>query len=498
MDIETFDALTRNDFSVFFQRAWTELEPQDYDHNWHIDCLSEYLQESYNGKYKRLIINVPPRTGKTLLVNICFTAWLLGREPGLRVIGVSYSQRLSEKIAYKTRLLMESEFYKSIFPNTNLDQSQSQKSNFMTTSGGGRFSTSVGGSLTGEGGDYIILDDPMNPAEALSDTVRVNSNEWVDQAIYSRLNVPSEGRIIVIMQRLHSDDTTGHLLSTGEWELVKMPAFSKKEISYSPNSTYNYEGFLHENRLNKETLSSLESSMSGYAYAGQYSQDPVPAGGGDFTKNMINYFSSSRFDASDCNIYITIDPARSKNQGSDYTAMCVLALAPDQNFYLIDGVRKRMKGLEKIHTLFELHRKWHAKTKKPPKVGIEQVGLAEDIHYMKAHMEEVSYRFPLNEIKPPPRTSKEDRIRRLIPFMEQGRIYFAEDIYYKNEKGLSENLINAIVEKELLLFPRSQHDDFIDALSMIFDMSYIFPQLKSFSFNSSIEMPIDQVDVFDL
>jgi hypothetical protein len=105
-----------------------------------------------------------------MLVNIAFTAWLLGQDPSIRVIGISYAQRLSEKIAYRARLLMETEWYKALFPDTKLDPNQSQKSNFLTTGGGGRFSTSVGGVATGEGCHFMLVDDPVNPAEALSDS----------------------------------------------------------------------------------------------------------------------------------------------------------------------------------------------------------------------------------------------------------------------------------------------------------------------------------------
>jgi len=496
MNQRVFDALCRQNLSVFFQRAWREIEPSDYAHNWHIDCIAAHLEAVERGEIKRLIINVPPRTGKTLLVNTIFTAWLLGRNAGCRVIGVSYAHRLTEKIAYQTRLLMETQWYRDIFPDTVLDQSQQQKTNFTTTKGGGRFSTSVGGTLTGAGGDYIILDDPQNPEEALSDVKRIGSNEWVDQAVFSRLNNPKEGRIVVIMQRLHSDDVTGHLLEKGGWHLLKLPAVTDKPIEIKlGNKSWSYDKYLHESRFDDEVLTSLRGSMNDYAFVGQYLQEPVPIGGGEFKSDHVNYYTVQTFDATRGNIYITVDPATAKKKSSDYTAMAVWCLMPDQNYYLIDGVRERLNPTERVNKLFELHRKWLMKTKKPAKVGWEAYGMLSDVHYIQNKQREENYRFPVIEIKS--RQQKEDRIRRLIAPMQQGQVWIPNDVMYKDDNGLPRNFFSDIVEKEFLLFPYAAHDDFLDAMSMIFDMNPVFPALGEVSVRRGYEydQPISVLDL---
>lgn len=492
-----FDALCRQKLSVFFQRAWRELEPSEYKHNWHIDCIAAHLEAVERGEIKRLIINVPPRTGKTLLVNVIYTAWLLGRNPGTRVLGVSYAQRLSEKIAYRVRILMETDWYKELFPHTKLDPAQSQKTNFMTTRGGGRFSTSVGGTLTGEGGNYLLIDDPMNPDEALSDVKRISSNEWVDQAIYSRLNDPVNDKIVVIMQRLHSDDTTGHLLKTGEWHMLKLPVWTENKITITyGGQEWSYKGLLHPDRLSQEVLDDLRASMGSYAFAGQYIQEPVPIGGGEFKTDFLNYYHSKTLDTKPCNLYITVDPATSKKKTSDYTAMCVWALAPDQNYYLVDGLRERLNPTERIDTLFNLHRKWNEITGKPPKVGYERYGMMSDIHYIEKRQTEESYRFPLIEIHSG--MQKEERIRRLIAPMERGQVWLPNDIYYKDHKGLPQNFMSGIVDEEMLLFPFAAHDDFLDAMSMIFDMSPIFPKINTMSVSNGMYFSPQEMSVFDI
>jgi predicted phage terminase large subunit-like protein len=490
-------ALYRNDLTAFFARAWKELEPSEYDHNWHIECMAKHLEAVERGDIKRLIINVPPRTAKTLLVNIVYPAWIIGRKAGTRILGVSYAHRLSEKIAYKQRILMESDWYKSIFPHVELDKNQLQKTSFMTTDGGGRFSTSVGGTLTGEGGNYLLIDDPMNPDEALSDIKRINANDWTDQAVYSRLNDPKEDKIVVIMQRLHSDDTTGHLLENEGWTLLKLPAEVKNKTTIKLGKhEWSYEGLLHESRLDRDVLDELRHNMGSYAYAGQYLQEPVPLGGGEFKKDYLNYYLTQVFDAKPCNLYITVDPATSKKKTSDYTAMCVWALAPDQNYYLVDGIRERLNPTERIDKLFELHRKWTGITGKPPKVGYERYGMMSDTHYIQERQTQENYRFHVQEIHTG--VQKEERIRRLIPVMEQGRVWLPNDIFYKDHKGLPQNFMHAIVDEEILLFPFAAHDDFLDAMSMVFDMNPIFPKLGNTHRTDGFEWGSEEISVYDL
>lgn len=478
LDQRTFDALCRNDLSVFFQRAWREVEPAEYCHNWHIDCIAAHLEAVERGEIRRLIINVPPRTGKTLLVNICFPAWVMGRNDGTKIVGVSFAHRLSEKISFQQRRLMQSKWFCDLFPALKLDPNQQSKSNFTTLKGGGRFSTSVGGTLTGEGGDIIVVDDPADPKSSLSDVERININEWIDQTLFTRLNNPRTGRIVLIQQRLHGEDTTGHLLKKGNWHHLVIPAETDQPYTIKlGDKEWHHEGLLHAERMSRQYLDEQRHAMGSYAYAGQYLQVPVPRGGGEIKADYINYFPTLGFNARGSNIYITVDPANSKKKTSDYTAMVVWALAPDQNYYLVDGIRERLNPTERIDRLFALHRKWNTITGKPPRVGYERYGMMSDTHYIAQKQAADNYRFHVEEIRSG--MQKEERIRRLIPIMEQRRVWLPSDIMVKNAKGLPENFIDDIVKEEMLLFPYAAHDDFLDAMSMIFDMNPLFPRVGS-------------------
>lgn len=203
----------RTDFVAFVHRAFYELYPETtYLHNWHIEVIAAALEECRMGTLARLIINVPPRSLKSHMTSISFVAWLLGHNPAAQIICASYAQDLADKLAGDCRSLMMAAWYQDLFPDTRLASRRSAVHDFMTTRKGARLATSVGGVLTGRGADFIIIDDPLKPDEALSDVQRRNVNDWYDHTLISRLNDKRTGCIILIMQRLHEDDLVGHVL----------------------------------------------------------------------------------------------------------------------------------------------------------------------------------------------------------------------------------------------------------------------------------------------
>ena len=169
-ETELLRAILRNDFSSFVAKVFYSVAPgADYQHNWHIDAIAWQLERVMRGECTRLIITMPPRCLKSIAASVAFPAWLLGRDPTLRILAVSYAEGLSEKLALDCQKVLQASWYRACFPATWLAKGRSARADFETTRGGGRFSTSVGGTLTGRGGDIIILDDPHKPEEATSD-----------------------------------------------------------------------------------------------------------------------------------------------------------------------------------------------------------------------------------------------------------------------------------------------------------------------------------------
>jgi len=281
---EECQAFLRTDFVAFVQRGFYELNPETkYLHNWHIDVIAAFLEQCRTGMSRRLIINVPPRSLKSHMTSISFVAWLLGHNPAAQVICASYAQDLADKLATDCRSLMVTEWYQDLFPATGLAMRRQTVRDFMTTEKGFRLATSVGGVLTGRGADFIIMDDPLKPDEALSETQRRAVNDWYDHTLVSRLNDKRNGCIILIMQRLHEDDLVGHVLRQDDWQLLKFPAIAEEDESYLIQTPYGLKTFgrrqgeaLHPEREPLELLARMRETQNEYNFAGQYQQAPSP------------------------------------------------------------------------------------------------------------------------------------------------------------------------------------------------------------------------------
>jgi len=480
----------REDLSSFVRKSFEIIDPATtYLHNWHIDLISEYLTACRSREIKRLIINIPPRFMKSICVSSAFPAWLLGNNPSEQIVVSSYSQSLSRKHSEDCRLVMKNGIYREAFPNTRISQTQDTKDYFKTTKQGQRFATSVGGSSTGFGGNFLIVDDPHNPAQAVSDVQRLTALNWFDQTFSSRLNDKKNGVVIVIMQRLHEQDLSGHLLEKGGWEHLKIQNETERQKTYSfPVSKKEKTVFkgelLHPDRMDIEETKQTKIDLGSYAYSGQYQQRPTPLGSGEFKSIWYKYYDEIKT-GQGMNIFIIVDPANEKKKTSDYTAMLVIGLAPDRNYYLLDIVRDRLNPTERVEALFNLHRKWNEKSGKPPKVGYEKYGIQSDIHYIEEKQKELGYRFNIVEIGG--RQAKEDRIRRLIPIIEAGRFYFPKSLIYIDLDNSHKELIKELIN-EFSFFPVGTHDDMIDGMARIVetDLNATFPTviLKNNSYNN--------------
>ena len=293
---QAFDALLRTRLAVFTRKAFATVDPgAEYRHNWHIDLIAEYLEACTRGEVKRLIINVPPRYLKSISVTVAWPAWLLGNDPSRKVIAASYSHSLSLKHSTDCRLVIKSPWYARAFPGVRLAPDQDTKEKFVTTNRGMRYATSVGGSVTGEGGNFLIVDDPHNPMQALSDVQRRHALTWFDQSFASRLNDKEKGVIVLVMQRLHADDLTGHLLAKGGWEHCVLPqvAEARTVIDFGRVKTTREAGDpLHPAREDLEAIERLKRDIGSYAWAGQYQQRPVPAEGGLFKAHWLKRYAT--------------------------------------------------------------------------------------------------------------------------------------------------------------------------------------------------------------
>lgn len=475
--IGEYRGLLRNNLGAFTQKVFHTVDPQSqYQHNWHIDLIAEYLKACQEGQIKRLIINIPPRHLKSISVAVAFPAWLLGHNPSEQIMCASYSQELSFKHSLDCRVVMQDKWYQELFPETRIVDDQNTKRKFVTTARGHRIATSVGGTATGEGGNFLIVDDPLSAMQGQSDTYRANANEWFDQTFSTRLNDKKNGCIIVIMQRLHENDLSGHLLAKGGWEHLCLPMIAEKEETLKKGSITHvrYPGqFLHPERIGNEEVEDIKREIGAYAFSGQFQQKPSPTGGGEFRKEWVQYYDS--ISSSGMNHYIFVDPANSKNKNSDYTAIVVLGAGKDRNLYVVDLIRDRLNVREREDIIFNLHEKY-----RPKMVAYEKYGMQTDIDWIQKSMEDRNYRFPIQEVGG--KLSKEDRIRRLIPYFYDKRIFFPKVLYKADHTSNVIDVVDTFMQQEYLTFPVGLHDDLLDALSRLCDVSIQYPDDKSINY----------------
>lgn len=238
----------------------------------------------------------------------------------------------------------------------------------------------------------------------------------------------------------------------------------------------------------------ISLSMGVDAFKREYPNTPEEAfampSGAEFKEEWVKYYYKE-LSGKGMNIFILVDPAgkptlAERERKSDYTAMVVIGLANDKNYYVLDIVRDRFNPTQRIDKLIELHRKWSTSSGKQPIVGYESYGIQSDLHYLAKAMDDQNYRFRVVELGG--MKSKEDRIRRLIPVMENHWLYIPKMLHYKTTAGITLDLIGDFLNNELLVFPYSRHDDVLDAMSRIMDenLRATFPALQSNRPRSSV------------
>jgi predicted phage terminase large subunit-like protein len=344
-----YDTALRNDFALFAGRCFHELNPQaELAMSWHLEVIAAKLAAVREGKIRRLIINLPPRHLKSLLASIAFPAWCLGHDPSAQILCVSYAQDLADKLARDSRSIMMSSWYRRIFL-TRLAAYRQAVQEFITTRQGYRLATSTGGVLTGRGADFILIDDPQKPEEALSTAMRRACNDWYDHTLFSRLNDKRYGRIVIIMQRLHEDDLVGHVLAQEPWEVVSFPAIAEAnevheiETIWGPRCYTRRPGeALHPEREPLETLAHLRRTIGEYNFAGQYQQSPAPLGGGlvkaEWLKRYGEKEQPERFDR----IVQSWDTANKATELSDFS-VCTTWGVKGKSVYLLGLLRQRLE-----------------------------------------------------------------------------------------------------------------------------------------------------------
>jgi len=445
-DTKLLHAGLRSDFVTYLYRCFLHLNPGAlFLPNWHIHAIAYQLERVRRGEITRLIINLPPRYLKSITVSVAFPAFLLGLSPSRRIITISYADELSAKHASDFRSVVHSPWYQRSFPSMRI--LRSTEGELLTTKRGFRKSTSVSGTLTGLGGDLVIIDDPQKPVDAQSDARRSSVNQWVTNTLMSRLDNKQTSAVIVVMQRVHMDDLSGYLTgSSDDWTVLSLPAIAEAEASIpiGPSKFHHRQigEALHPTHESIETLRKLEQTLGPDVFAAQYQQSPVPAGGGMIKRTWLRYYDDAPANIPGSRIIQSWDTAAKDGAQNDWS-VCTTWLVADDNYYLLDLVRDRFEYPLLRDTALELANRF-----KPHEILIEEastgIALAQELRERGD--------FFINPVK-----IERDKIGRL--YVQQGK-FAAGRVWFPRSAPFVPEL-----ERELLTFPQSRHSDQVDSIS---------------------------------
>src|SRR5262245_50821746 len=330
---------------AFVEWAWPILEPATaFQPNWHLDLICEYLEAVTAGEIHRLVINLPPRYGKSLLVSVCWPCWEWIQRPSTRWVFVSYAETLASLHSVTRRRLLLSDAYQRYWgTHVRLTRDQHTKLEFHNTRRGAMVATSIGGSITGKGGNRIVIDDPHNPTEAESDPQRAHALDSFSQTLSTRLDDKAHDAIVLVMQRLHTQDLSGLCLGHGFTHLC-LPALAptRTRIVFPRSQRIvvrEMDEPLWPAREGADQLAVQRGLLGTYGFAGQYQQEPVPRTGAMFPPAQWPYYEALPPGA-DCHLIQSWDLTFKDGDGSDYVVGLV-AGCHGAHVYLLDRYKKK-------------------------------------------------------------------------------------------------------------------------------------------------------------
>ena len=442
-------ALARVDFYTFLQIAFEIVSPgEKFIPAKYIEAMAECAAKVARGETRRLIVNIPPRYLKSFSWSVAFPAWLLGLDPTLKIVCVSYSNELSRKFANDFRALVRSKRYREIFPGTRVGRLKDTELEVETTRRGYRLATSVEGTLTGRGGDIMIIDDPMKAEDAASEVTLERTKNWFTSTAFSRLNDKETGRIVLVMQRLHVDDLSGVLIDKGGWEVEAYPAITSdwEVIATGGAEPWSREpgDVLHPDRESLETLEKIRETIGSAQFSAQYLQEPVPLAGNMIKREWFRTYDVPPERRHRDVVIQSLDTASKNGAQNDYS-VCITALRRNRDYYILDVFREKLDfpGLKRA-------------VKRLADRFIPNYVFVEDAGSGTLLVQEFREGTGLKCISNKPQGDKVSRVYLNQGTLESGHVFVPKSAPW----------LDAFMH-ELAAFPRGRHDDQVDALSQL-------------------------------
>jgi predicted phage terminase large subunit-like protein len=458
MQAELLARKSMGSLRLFVEVAWPILEPATpFLPNWHIDYVCEYLEAVTAGDVRRLVINMPPRYGKSLLVSVLWPCWELAQRPSTRWLFVSYAESLAGRLSLDRRRLLTSDWYQYHWGHqVRLTRDQNAKREFHTTRRGVMLATSVGGSVTGKGGGRIVIDDPHNPMQAESDLQRAHAIDFYTQTLSTRLDNPRRDAIVLVMQRLHVLDLSAECLEHG-FEHLCLPARaptrmtvrfprSEREVVREPDTP------LWPEREGLPQLDRQLEVLGSRGFSAQYQQEPVPATADFFRREWWRYFEQppDRCDQ----VLQSWDLTFTDSAGSDWVVGLV-ACRVGACVYVLGRYKAKASFVDTLRAMKQMV----ASGPTPHVVLVEDSANGPALLSML-------HREIRGIIGVKPEGSKVARAAAVLPQIEAGQVFLPQprwpDGRLRPEYAWVEDFIDSCAA-----FPHGTHDDDVDALTQL-------------------------------
>lgn len=438
----------------FFKFAFKILFPNEkYVDTFHIKYLCDYLQSEHERmlaekhKTKDLIINIPPRTSKSLICSVCLLPWVWITNPYATFITVSFDDSLSLQNAGYSRDIIRSEEYQELFGHIyQVRKDKDSKGMFMNDKGGYRLSKTTGQNITGWKGIWIILDDPQSVKSSNSEGQRQEVIEYYSEALFNRLTPPQWGLRLLVQQRLHQEDLSGYLLENAKehYHHICLPAEASNLVNPPELIKHYKDGYLDPHRLGPNILKVFKNTLLN-AYSGQYEQNPVPAEGGIFKKDWFSIIEPVGLTRNKDTepIHIFIDSAYTEKTSNDPTGI-VTCFRSGNYLYIVDALELWLEFPELINFLKQYTTRFQFSSNS--KIFIEPKASGMSV------AQQLRAQTMLNVIlMKPPKDDKITRANAVAPIVHSGRVKLVTGPY-----------LNRFLD-QVTTFPFSTHKDMTDA-----------------------------------
>tara|TARA_R100000426_G_scaffold14614_2_gene13944 strand:+ start:1529 stop:2992 length:1464 start_codon:yes stop_codon:yes gene_type:complete len=423
----------KDDFLLFVRSVWPEFIAGN-----HHKIIAKKFEAIASKKIKRLIVNMPPRHTKSEFASFLFPAWMMGREPRLKIIQTSHTAELAQRFGRKVRNLIDTQDYQNIFPGMELSADSKAAGRWETNSGGEYFSAGVGGAITGRGADLLIIDDPHSEQDALSATALENAWEWYSSGPRQRLQ--PGGSIVIVMTRWNTKDITGELIKAqgqpkaDQWEIIEFPAILPSDKPVWPEY------------WQKEELESVKASISVAKWNAQWQQNPTAEEGAIIKREWWQTWEKSQMPGL-MHVIQSYDTAFSKKETADYSAITTWGIfMPDEktpNIILLDMKKGRWDFPEMKEIAYDSYKYWE-----PESVVIEAKATGMPL------TQELRMRgIPVINFTPSKGNDKLSRVNAVAPLFQSGVVWAPDEVWAEE------------VIEECAAFPYGEHDDLVDSMT---------------------------------